>query len=330
MMKRSLSGLILILFLSLVATAQESGSSSPPSTPPSSGGSSGNNQNNNSGGGQRGGGQASASAQAAQQKLNMAGRAMELEMLSRSLNDPFTIVRPDVDKLYRKTNKKDLAKLSLDSSDANNSLNFLKEKNTGLIKLLPDAGCDKDSKVVVVTEQCLKYDFPGAGSAYSFRTADYRIRQLSDMILDKDIFYSDSVWTLGIFATVGDVPLEQLDLNSPALKYLNEFQPATEQEKAVAIQQELTKGIKANGFVYSYAVNAKENTTYLLRSVAYNGKFYREMKGVIYDELSFDKRKDVIVGFRVIRKDADGAVTILWKELSRKDAPKLALKKERK
>lgn len=327
-MKRILSVFLVALF-SIMAVSAQTGNPSPgtPSTPsnppPESSG-------NNSASQQRGSQQSSPAQKVFNQRQSLANSAMELEMLSRGVVDPFTKVRPDVDKLYRKTNKKDLNKLSFNQQDFTDSAVFLREKNTGLIKLLPDAGCDKGTAVVVVTDNCLKYDFPGAGSAYSFRTADYRIQQLSDLIFTGEHFYSNSVWTQGIFVAIGDVPLDQINLQIPAAKYLSDFQPAVEQEKAVEFQQKLERGIKSDNFVYSQAVAANENTTYLLRSVAYNGKFYREVKGVVYDEFTFDKRKDVIVGFRVIRKDPDGAVTILWKELSRQDSPKFVAKTKKK
>jgi hypothetical protein len=45
--------------------------------------------------------------------------------------------------------------------------------------------------------------------------------------------------------------------------------------------------------------------------------------GVSYNLLDGDKRVDVTLAFRVIRIGEDGSVTILWKELQRKEAPKL-------
>jgi hypothetical protein len=66
-----------------------------------------------------------------------------------------------------------------------------------------------------------------------------------------------------------------------------------------------------------------DNTTYALRSIAYQGTIMRSIQTLTYNELDVDKRRDVIVVFRVVKRDADGSVTILWKELSNKNAPKL-------
>jgi hypothetical protein len=36
-----------------------------------------------------------------------------------------------------------------------------------------------------------------------------------------------------------------------------------------------------------------------------------------------DKRVDLTISFRIIRKDADGSITLIWKELATKDVPEL-------
>lgn len=322
--------LLIVVSLGVLNFAASAQGNSAPTSPPASANppaaSSGNNSSNQPRANQGSPG----SQRSINPKQSLAEMSMNLEILSRVTEDPLRNARSDINKLYRKTNKKDLEKLNFNFQDFTNFAPFLQGKNTGLMKLMPDAGCDRGTSVVVASDDCLKYSFPGAGSAYSFRFADYRSHQLSDLIFTGDSFHSDAVWTQGIFVTIGDVPLEQINLQSPALKYLIDLQPAVEQEKALTFQQQLIKGIKADGFVYSQAVNVRENTTYALRSIAYDGKFHRTVKGFVYDEFDFDKRKDVIVGFRVIRREADGGVTVLWKELSRKNAPKLLLKKEKK
>ena len=41
--------------------------------------------------------------------------------------------------------------------------------------------------------------------------------------------------------------------------------------------------------------------------------------------MNYDKRNDVTVVFRVVEKDANGDLTILWKEISRKNSPEIKL-----
>jgi hypothetical protein len=49
----------------------------------------------------------------------------------------------------------------------------------------------------------------------------------------------------------------------------------------------------------------------------------RAVRGISYNELDFDKRRDVIVAFRVVRMDPDGSISILWKQLADGESPKL-------
>lgn len=41
----------------------------------------------------------------------------------------------------------------------------------------------------------------------------------------------------------------------------------------------------------------------------------------VFLQLVSDKRIDLLVAFRIIREDEDGSVSILWKEISRQNAP---------
>ncbi len=89
---------------------------------------------------------------------------------------------------------------------------------------------------------------------------------------------------------------------------------------------------KVDGFSYAHRVKAEENMTYALRVIAYQAD--KNFSDAVYKDflnpemqrlgsILVDKRADLIVGFRVVRKDSDGGLTILWKELNRKQSPKL-------
>nr|MBA3334881.1 hypothetical protein [Acidobacteriota bacterium] len=93
------------------------------------------------------------------------------------------------------------------------------------------------------------------------------------------------------------------------------------------IDRQLSEGVFSDGFQYRRGFYAVENTTYVLRSIAYDGKYFRAVEGVAYNEFAFDKRRDVTVAFRIVRKDSDGSVTILWKEILRKNSPKIKYQK---
>ena len=236
------------------------------------------------------------------------------------------ILQSSVQPLYRNPTREELKAIAPDWNLQKKFEEFLRADNTGLIKLLADTGCAGNAGVVVAKEDCLKYTMPGAGNSYSFRINNYRVRHLADLTFSGNSFYVTGVLMHGIMVNLGDVPLETVTLQTNGLKFLTEFQPTGDFEEAKAIDQQLIKGISKDGFLYSRKLDCTENTTYVLRSIAYDGKIMRSVKGIAYNELDFDKRKDVTIVFRVVRRDYEGNLTILWKELLRKNAPKFKKK----
>jgi len=230
-------------------------------------------------------------------------------------------LKKNVEPLYRKPTGKELKAVEPRRELFAKYAEFLRQPNTGLTKLIDDKGCADNTKVVVATDNCLKYTMPGAGSSFSFRTETYRIARLADLTFTDKSFQASGVLLHGIFVNIGNVPLETVTLQTRGLQYLTEFQPEPDYEKGREIDLQLTQGITRDGFLYRRGLYMIENTTFALRSIAYDGKYYRAVKNVTYNEFNYDKRKDVIVVFRIVEKDAAGNVTILWKVLQEKDAP---------
>ena len=251
------------------------------------------------------------------QQISVGGRPMSLHR---------EIINENIQALYRKPNGRELKLLAPNPLDAQNFAQFLQQPNTGLTKLEQDFGCAENTKILVATENCLNYSMPGAGSSYSFRVKNYRIRRLADITFYNDSFQATGVLLHGFFVDVGDVPLETISLETKGLKFLTDFSPETDYEAAKKTGDQLSKGIEKDGFLYRRELSAREKTTYVLRSIAYRGTFYRAERTIPYNELDFDKRPDVIVAFRLVRRDTDGSVTILWKELARKESPKVKRK----
>jgi hypothetical protein len=129
---------------------------------------------------------------------------------------------------------------------------------------------------------------------------------------------------------LGNVELEEVSARTSGLKYLFELKAATSKEELLEIDQNLVKGVKSEGFSYGYGFYAEDKTTFALRSIAYRGKILRSISGVNYNEMDFDKRKDIIVVFRIIEKEANGDITILWKEISRQDSPVIKIEEKNK
>lgn len=238
-------------------------------------------------------------------------------------NEEAKIFRDNIQPLYREPTKEEMEMIAPNSEDLKTFGEFLRQKNTGLIRLMPEKNCAEKTIVISAAPDCAKYSMPGGGSSFSFRTENYRIQHLADLNYTGRSFRAFGTLAHGIFVNLGDVPLEKVDLKSVGLDFLTKFQAASDFKEAQEIAVKLDKGIENETLVYKNLLPVAENTTYALRSIAYQGTIVRTIQGLTYNELDIDKRKDVIIVFRVVRRDADGSVTILWKELSNKNAPKL-------
>ena len=233
------------------------------------------------------------------------------------------IVHNYAQEIYRKPTEKELMAVVPNGSVVNRYSDFLKEQNTGIFTLVPDHKCEENTKVISATDDCLKYTMPGGGSSYSFRASTYRIRDLADLNYLDNMLRITGLMVQGMMVNLGDVPIETVSLESNGLTYLISFRPVTDFEQARAIDSEIVAGVTRNGFLYKRSLPAEENKTYAMRAVAYRGKLMRSVRGIPYNEFDFDKRRDIVVAFRVGYRDQAGSLTIVWKMLSLSDAPKL-------
>jgi hypothetical protein len=233
------------------------------------------------------------------------------------------IVHTYAEPLYRRPTEQELFDIAPPSGLANRYRDFLKRPNTGIFRLTADSGCSENSKVINVSDACLKYTMPGAGNSYSFRVGTYRIRDLADLNFSNNALGVSGMMMNGILVNLGNVPVEGVTLRTKGVEYIAKFQPATNFETASTVNEKLVAGIEADGFFYRRYLTAVDNSTYVLRAVAYHGKLFRSVRGVQYNEFDFDKRRDVIIAFRVVYRDTDGSVIIVWSQLSNVDSPKL-------
>jgi hypothetical protein len=202
---------------------------------------------------------------------------------------------------------------------------FLRQPRTGLIKLFPDAGCEENANILRVDANCS--DWIPNSAFYSFREKEHTTDYLSDITYKNGFFVTDGILSQGILTALGDVPLESVSLAAGGMKFLIDYEPAVQVREALKQFIEIGRGLKDGDYEYRKAVRAAENTTYALRIIAYRGNFYSTYRGRVFDVLAGDKRTDMILAFRVLRKDSDGSVTLLWKEVDRQKAPRVVFPK---
>jgi hypothetical protein len=270
--------------------------------------------------------------------------AIEQQRRSREVDDAFSdlrrleisqteqkpvanILSEEINPLYRNPSKKVLANLMPDKELLAQNGAFLRQPETGIFKLSGETNCAVNAKVVVATEKCLLNDLPGAGTAYSFRVKSHRMLHLSDLILENNVIKTDSVLQQGILVKLGNMNLNEVSSQTDGMKFLLDFVPAANPQELQKNNEILNKGIKSEGFIYAYGLYVENKTTYALRSIAYRGRVMRSISGVDYNEMDYDKRKDVIVAFTIIEREPNGSITVLWKLIQSKDSPKIELKK---
>lgn len=225
--------------------------------------------------------------------------------------------------------KRDKELTAIDAADKAKFAGFLEDEQAGFVRLHDAANCNFKSAVVNASEPC-PWNIPGKATSYSFRKEKYRSAFFSDLALFESNLYVVGVNLIGYLVDLGDVALDKVSLRDAGIKEMSNFAVSDnirEIEKQFAAAR---KGFRNNGFLYRSALPLKENTTYALRSVAYQGKIHRKVNGFKINVLEGDKRIDLTLVFRVIRKHEDGSVSLLWKELGRKDSPKLVFDKSDK
>jgi hypothetical protein len=207
--------------------------------------------------------------------------------------------------------------------------NFLLLPRTGLFRLFPDFDCEE--KYIVRTGGNCENFIPGT-STYSFRQKDYQLQtplKFYDIKLKGGDLVSREFLSQGILTELGDVQLESITLDSNGIKFLNDFKPESKNSEVKKQFLQIANSIPSGGYIYTKSLAAKENMTYALRIIAYrvpwNLSQRNELKDIRIRALAegwvSEKRDDLTIAFRIIRKETDGNITILWKELRRQKPP---------
>jgi len=163
---------------------------------------------------------------------------------------------------------------------------FLKQPDTGLIRLMPREVYDN---VLAVR---------GGGAYYSFVNLSHDYGHGSDIGLEQGFLSVGFAGAnYGMLIKVGDISLEEVNTEIPSVKFLSAYSAVTEEPQARIEQRRFSgAGTKIDDIPYGNRQRAQVNTTYVVRSIDYS-------------------RSDVLVAFRVLRKDRDGSLIILWKLL---------------
>jgi hypothetical protein len=170
---------------------------------------------------------------------------------------------------------------------------FLSKPQTGLMRLLPRETYDGHLTM------------RGGGAYYSFTRQTHEYGYGSDLSLEQGYLSVGFAGAdFGFLTSLGDVPIDGVALDTPAVQYLASFSAPTNLSDARAQQERAGTGFSAGGFNYIDRLKAASSATFALRSICYN-------------------TSDVLVAFRIVRFDTDGSAIVVWKILQTFTLPRL-------
>ncbi len=183
---------------------------------------------------------------------------------------------------------------------------FLRQPNTGLIRLLPREVYD-DFTVRPGAKKSLTVR--GGGAYYSFTKKTHEYGYGSDIELAQNyLSVGFAGLDYGMLLKLDDLPLDKLTSEDPILSSLASYKIPTDEREVRSEQQRFGEGVMVNGALYKSRLPLELNTTYALRSINYS-------------------ETDALVAMRTVRKDTDGSVIIAWKLLQEFPKPELTRRK---
>ena len=179
---------------------------------------------------------------------------------------------------------------------------FLSQPDTGLIRLLPRQVYDSE----VYKKNNKTLTMRGAGAYYSFTRLTHEYGFGSDIQLESDQLSVGSAGAnYGMLVNLGDVTLDELTLEDPRVRYMAGYTPPSKEREARSEARQFGSGVAGDDMGYRSRLPVQVNCTYLLRSIDYS-------------------TSDVLVTFKVVRKDGDGSIILAWKLLKKYPVPQLA------
>ena len=202
--------------------------------------------------------------------------------------------------------------LAVAPEDLQQNARFLSQPDAGVFRLLP---LYPPARVVSANSPDIEWrrGFSAFASTYSFTKKKHGHgvngkREpwfgWSDLRLKNDGTLRAGIMdeSLGLMVQLGDVPLDEVTLQTAGVSELTTLVPPSNHKEAFALLVKYVSGYARNGFTYSSRMWAVVNTTYVLRS-------------------TLNRRADQLIAFRVVRLGPDEGLTIVWKKLQEYPKP---------
>src|SRR5215204_5060511 len=199
----------------------------------------------------------------------------------------------EIESLREQITAREATLLSVPDEDRKAHAEFLAQPDTGLVRLLPREKWDS------------KLSMRGGGSYYSFTLRSNEYGRSTDIGLEQGRFMVGFAGAdFGFITDLGDVPLENVSAETEAVQFMAAFEVPSAEGEARKAGRQFYPARREGTWDYVRMLPAAAGRTYALRSI-------------VYDDT------DVLVAFRVVRKDTDDSVVLLWKMLKKYPKPTL-------
>ncbi len=179
--------------------------------------------------------------------------------------------------------------IAVSDADRQEHAAFLTQPQTGIIRLLPRETYDGNAKRGLAIN--------GGGAYYSFVLKTHEYGQGSDVSLQQgDLSVGFAGADYGLILNLGDISLDQVAGDHAATRALLDYRPPLKEAEVRGEYRKLWQGIELTGFNFKSRVPATVANTYLLRSISID-------------------TSDTVVAFRVVRKDTDNSLILIFKVL---------------
>ncbi len=221
-------------------------------------------------------------------------------------------------RLHRPILTKDLIReMEVNETLLNGFQLLLSAEGTGVVKLLnfQDCGKKRDSSG---RAKCLQdnVNIREFANSFSFRESKRSVFARSDLSIFGGYLVTGRHSVQTLIVDLGDIPLEQIGLDTDGIGYLIDFVPGESEDTIDSEYDFISNGVtvvsykdwgKNRRFNYGKLARLADETAYAVRAISYRPE----------GSEALPKDQDVIVAFRVVDVDKNSAATIVWKELRR-------------
>lgn len=212
---------------------------------------------------------------------------------ARAQNTDRARAAAEIESLRAQITAREAVLLAPSDEDRKAHAEFLARPDTGLVRLLPREKWDN------------KLSIRGGGAYYSFTLRTNEYGHSTDIGLEQGQFQVGFGGAdFGFMTELGDVPLEAVSTQAEAVRFMAGFEVPSVEAEARKAGRQFYPERREGEWSYASRLPAAPGRTYAVRSIVYGDS-------------------DVLVAFRVVRKDDDGSVVLLWKLLEKYPRPSL-------